>query len=96
MLKPRPTFFQVGPYLFLIGVLKVLGAGEDSLLELMLLVVDMEAMEQLEERSSLLPPLDTEEEDRCPVKTPTSSPVSGFTVMGQTFIGSYSLFYEHM
>ena len=77
----------------MIGVLKVLGAGEDSLLELMLLVVDMEAMEQLEERSSLLPPLDTEEEDRCSVKTPTSSPVSGFTKMGQTFLYYYSLLF---
>ena len=58
------------------GVLKVLGAGEDSLLELMLLVVDMEATEQLEERSSLLPPLEV---DRLSANTPTRSPVSGFT-----------------
>ena len=60
------------------GVLNVLGAGEDSLLELMLLVVDMEATEQLEDRSSLLPPLEVEV-DRLSVKTPTRSPVSGFT-----------------
>ena len=63
------------------GVLNVLGAGEDSLLELMLLVVDMEATEQLEERSSLLPPLEAVEVvDRLSVvNTPTRSPVSGFT-----------------
>ena len=60
------------------GVLNVLGAGEDSLLELMLLVVDMEATEQLEERSSLLPPLEVEVE-RLSLNTPTRSPVSGFT-----------------
>ena len=66
--------------LFLMGVLNVLGAGEDSLLELMLLVVDMEATEQLEERSSLLPPLEAVEVDRLSeVNTPTRSPVSGFT-----------------
>ena len=68
-------------YLFLMGVLKVLGAGDDSLLELMLLVVDMEATEQLEERSSLLPPLEAVEVDRLSLNTPTRSPVSGFTAM---------------
>lgn len=66
------------------GVLKVLGAGEDSLLELMLLVVDMEATEQLEERSSLLPPLEVEV-DRLSGNTPTTSPVSGFTKRVRVF-----------
>ena len=61
------------------GVLKALGIGEDSLLELMLLVVDMEAMEQLEERSSLLPPLEVEVDRLSLLNTPTRSPVSGFT-----------------
>ena len=65
------------------GVLKVLGAGDDSLLELMLLVVDMEATEQLEERSSLLPPLEAVEVDRLSLNTPTRSPVSGFTAMAR-------------
>ena len=68
------------------GVLNVLGAGEDSLLELMLLVVDMEATEQLEERSSLLPPLEAVEVVDClsVVNTPTRSPVSGFTANYQS------------
>ena len=54
-------------------------------LELMLLVVDMEATEQLEERSSLLPPLEAVEVvDRLSeVNTPTRSPVSGFTASYQ-------------
>ena len=72
--------------LFLMGVLNVLGAGEDSLLELMLLVVDMEATEQLEERSSLLPPLEAVDvvERLSEVNTPTRSPVSGFTANYQS------------